>query len=65
MNLGVFESFRDRQITKKITKGVGKYRVLKARNIGDNQIKNVPNYDCYLDSVQKLSISKFINKKTW
>jgi DNA (cytosine-5)-methyltransferase 1 len=63
MNLGVFESFRDRQITKKITKGVGKYRVLKARNIGDNQIKNVPNYDCYLDSVQKLSISKFINKK--
>ena len=63
MKLGVFDSFRDRQITKALTNGGGKFRVLKARNIGNNEIKNVPNYDCYIDYIGNLTISKYINKK--
>lgn len=63
MKLGIFNAFRDRQITKALTKSRGKFRVLKARNIGDNEIKNITNYDCYIDSIDKLLISKFFNRK--
>ena len=49
MKLDIFQSFRDRQITKSLTKNNGKIRVLKARNIGNNEIKDLKNYDCYID----------------
>jgi DNA (cytosine-5)-methyltransferase 1 len=63
IDLGIFEVFRDRQITKKITKSTGKYRVLKSRNLlKDGEIKNLKNYDSYVDDLSKLVISKFINK---
>jgi DNA (cytosine-5)-methyltransferase 1 len=61
LKFNIFKSYRDRQITKKITKSKGKIRVLKSRNIGKNQIVNIPNYDSYVDSVHGLSIAKFIN----
>lgn len=61
LRFNIFTSYRDRQITKKITKSKGKFRVLKSRNIGQNQIVDIPNYDSYVDSMEGLSIAKFIN----
>jgi DNA (cytosine-5)-methyltransferase 1 len=61
LKFNIFTSYRDRQITKKITKSKGKFRVLKSRNIGQNQIVDIPNYDSYVDSMNGLSIAKFIN----
>lgn len=63
LEFNVFSSYRDRQITKKHTSLSGKVRVLKSRNIGENKIVNISNYDSYVDSVDGLSISKFINRK--
>jgi len=61
LKFNIFTSYRDRQITKKITKSKGKFRVLKSRNIGQNQIVDIPNYDSYVDSMNGLSVAKFIN----
>ncbi|NQV75119.1 MAG: DNA cytosine methyltransferase, partial [Bacteroidetes bacterium] len=63
LKFNIFTSYRDRQITKKITKLNGKIRILKSRNIGNNKIVNIKNYDSYIDSIDGLSISKFINTK--
>lgn len=63
LRFNIFISYRDRQITKKITKSKGKIRILKSRNIGRNEILDIPNYDSYVDSLVGLSISKFLNKK--
>jgi len=62
MNLDIFQSFRDRQITKHITKDRGKYRVLKSRNIGNNQVNELENYDCYIDNTENLAVAKFLNR---
>ncbi|MGB1204033.1 MAG: DNA (cytosine-5-)-methyltransferase [Chitinophagales bacterium] len=62
MRLGIFSSFRDRQITKANLKKEGLIRVLKARNIGNNEINNLDNYDCYIDDYDKYSVAKFLNK---
>ena len=59
----IFKSYRDRQITKKITKISGKYRVLKSRNIASNEIINVDKYDTYIDDIDNLDVSKFLNVK--
>ncbi len=61
LRFNIFTSYRDRQITKKITKSKGKIRVLKSRNIGKNEIVDIPNYDSYVDSIDGLSIGKFFN----
>ncbi len=63
LRFNIFISYRDRQITKKITKNEGRIRILKSRNIGRNEILNIPNYDSYVDSLDGLSISKFWNKE--
>lgn len=59
----ILTAFRDRQITKKITKNKGKIRVLKSRNIDNNSIKNIPGYDSYIDDSQleSLAVGKYIN----
>lgn len=62
MKLDIFQSFRDRQITKSLTKNNGEIRVLKARNIGNNEIKDLKNYDCYVDDMENLAVSKYINE---
>ena len=62
MELDIFEAFRDRQITKKHTKKSGKYRVLKSRNIDNNSIKNLENYDCFIDDIDSFAVSKFLNQ---
>lgn len=63
LRFNIFTSYRDRQITKKITKNIGNIRILKSRNIGRNKILDIPNYDSYVDSLEGLSISKFLNKQ--
>jgi DNA (cytosine-5)-methyltransferase 1 len=63
MKFDIFNSFRDRQITKQITRDNGKYRVLKSRNVGSNQVKELENYDCYIDDTENLAVAKFLNRK--
>lgn len=62
MRFNVFKAYRDRLITKAITKPEGKIRVLKSRNIGDNEIVDIPSYDCYVDNVENIDVAKFLNK---
>jgi DNA (cytosine-5)-methyltransferase 1 len=61
----ILSAFRDRQITKRITKSKGNIRVLKSRNIENNSIKNIPNYDCYIDDdqIDSLAVGKYLNAK--
>lgn len=63
MKFDIFQSFRDRQITKDKTKEMGKIRVLKSRNIGNNEVKNFENYDCYIDDTDNLTVAKFLNQE--
>ncbi|MCT4583090.1 MAG: DNA cytosine methyltransferase [Flavobacteriales bacterium] len=62
MQLNIFNSFRDRQITKSLTQSKGKVRVLKSRNIGNNEIKAIEGYDCYVDEIEEFAVSKFYNE---
>lgn len=62
MEFNVFKAYRDRVITKAITKENGRIRVLKSRNIGNNEIVNIPNYDCYIDDIDGLSVAKYLNQ---
>lgn len=63
LEFNVFQSFRDRQITKAHTQNSGNVRVLKSRNIGNNEIIDIEGYDSYVDSVAPFSVGKFINRK--
>jgi DNA (cytosine-5)-methyltransferase 1 len=62
MELDIFESFRDRQITKKHTLSKGKIRVLKSRNIDNNDIKDIEDYDCFINDIDSFVVSKFLNQ---
>lgn len=59
---GIFKAFRDRSITKKITKVNGAIRVLKSRNIESNGIKDIPGYDCYIDDIENLAVGAYLNR---
>ena len=61
MEFNIFKAYRDRVITKSITKSDGKIRVLKSRNIGDNKIINIPEYDSYIDDTNGLDVAKYMN----
>lgn len=63
MDLGIFKAYRDRAVTKAITSKKGIIRVLKSRNIGDNKIIDIPNYDTYIDELEGLDVGKFLNQK--
>ncbi|TRX70724.1 DNA cytosine methyltransferase [Carboxylicivirga sp. M1479] len=63
MDLDIFQSFRDRQITKSIVQEKGKVRVLKARNIKSNMIDDKDGYDAFIDNPTDLAVYKFINQK--
>jgi len=62
MDFDIFRAYRDRIITKTITKTHGKYRVLKSRNIGDNEIVNIDGYDSYIDDLTNLDVAKYLNR---
>lgn len=61
MHFGIFKSYRDRVITKSVTKSSGAIRVLKSRNIGNNEIINIDGYDCYIDDASEYDVGKFLN----
>jgi len=63
LQFNLFKSYRDRSITKANTQSKGKIRVLKSRNIGNNEIINIPDYDCYMSDVSNLDVSKYLNQK--
>lgn len=63
LRFGVFTAYRDRQITKKITRSVGRVRVLKSRNIGSNAIVDIPEYDSYIDGYEDLAIARYVNHR--
>ena len=63
MDFNVFKAYRDRVITKAITKDNGRIRVLKSRNIGNNEIVNIPDYDCYIDNIEGLDVAKYLNRE--
>lgn len=63
MNFNIFKAYRDRVITKARTKASGRIRVLKSRNIGNNQIVNIVDYDSYIDDLDGLDVAKFLNKE--
>jgi DNA (cytosine-5)-methyltransferase 1 len=63
LQFNLFKVYRDRSITKAHTKDKGKIRVLKSRNIGNNEIIDIPDYDCYMDDVSTLDVAKFLNQK--
>lgn len=63
LKFNIFSTFRDRQITKKITTPKGKIRVLKSRNIKSNNIVNIPGYDSFVNGVEKLAVAKYLNSK--
>lgn len=63
MDFDIFRAYRDRTITKTTTKSSGKYRVLKSRNIGDNQIVDISGYDSYIDNIDNLDVAKFLNQE--
>lgn len=63
LQFNLFKAYRDRSITKVVTKSSGKIRVLKSRNIGDNKIIDIPDYDCFIDDVSNLDVAKFLNQK--
>jgi DNA (cytosine-5)-methyltransferase 1 len=63
LQFNLFKAYRDRSITKAVTHNRGKVRVLKSRNIGNNEIVNISDYDCYIDDISKLDVAKFINQK--
>lgn len=64
MRFGVFNAYRDRQITKRNTKPTGRIRVLKSRNIGSNVVVDIPNYDSYVDDYESFVIGKYVNHET-
>ena len=61
MQFGIFKAYRDRAITKTVTKDAGSIRVLKSRNIGSNCIEDIEGYDCFMDDVSAYDVSKYLN----
>ena len=70
LDLDVFDVFRDRQITKRMTRGEGDESdiwVLKARNIEDGGvIRHIAGYDAFIDcaSLRGLATSKYIGDRS-
>ena len=63
MEFDLFRVYRDRKITRKMTKSEGRFRVLKSRNIVSNGIEDIKGYDAYVDGLDGLDVAKFMGKK--
>lgn len=65
LKLNFFDFFRDRQISNKHLKGVGKIRVLKSKNILDSgEIISINGYDAYLDDIDNFTVKKYLNSQS-
>jgi len=62
MTFNIFQVFRDRQITTRMYDNNGKIRVLKSRNIESNNIRDVPEYDSYINEIESLAVKKFFQE---
>lgn len=66
LECGIFESFRDRQLTNSNTsKNMGDIKIIKARNISDNgKIVEIKGYDSYIskDKLNKFKIAEFLDR---
>ena len=64
LKLGVFKSFRDRQITNSNVCEKGKIWVLRSKNIlDDGTCVHISGYDRYIDNPEMYSVAKFLNKQ--
>lgn len=64
MQLDVFDSFRDRQITNSMLSDKGKIRVLRSKNMQDDgTIIDKEGYDKYIDDVSSFQVGKYLNQK--
>lgn len=62
LDLDVFDSFRDRQITTTNVKEEGRIRILKSKNIlDDGSIVSIEGYDKYMDDISSFAVSKYLN----
>ncbi len=64
LNLGVFDFYRDRQLTNSKVKASGDVWVLRSKNILDNgEIIHIDGYDRFIDKSQlnSFSVSRYIN----
>lgn len=66
MEFGIFDVFRDRQITNTILEDdTSLIRVIKARNISDDgkELLNIPGYDAYIsdEKASSLSVYQYLN----
>jgi DNA (cytosine-5)-methyltransferase 1 len=64
LDFGKFKVFRDRQITKSNSYEKGNIRVIKSRNIGNNEILNIEGYDRYINELNGFSVGKFFNSNS-
>lgn len=62
MDFGIFKTFRDRTLTKSNTLSKGSIRVLKSRNIGNNEVLNIEGYDTFIDNIENLEVGKYLNR---
>lgn len=66
MKFGVFNVFRDRQVTTKLLQPSGGIRVIKSRNISDDgsEILSLDGYDAYIteENASKLAVYKYLTK---
>lgn len=63
LEFNVFNSYRDRKLTKSNTAKSGKIRVLKSRNIGNNEIIDIDGYDTFVDDITGLDVGRFMNRE--
>jgi len=63
LEFDVFTVFRDRQITNKLLRDKGAFRVLKSRNVGNNRIIDMGNHDRYIDDLDTLIVAKYLNRR--
>jgi DNA (cytosine-5)-methyltransferase 1 len=61
---GKFKVFRDRQISKNNSYEQGNIRVIKSRNIGNNEILNIEGYDRYVNEINGYAVGKYINSNS-
>lgn len=65
LQLDIFTTFRDRQITNKHLKNSGNIRVLRSKNIlNDGSIVNINGYDKYIDDASAFGVGKYLNTES-
>ncbi len=61
LDFGKFKAFRDRQITKRNSYADGNIRVIKSRNIGNNEIVEIDGYARYINDINGYAVGKYLN----